>query len=452
MNESTKLIATREKRRSNNQTYRSISRLITWLAFFGGVLSSQLGNFVLAESVLDQATQIFQAVDGQPGKKTTLEARYSQLQKVKPNDNGSDAVHYAYMLALVELHKQREAVAYAEEWLQRNPRKVRCRLLRARLLLREKKFAEVFVDLETTCQSLAELTKKETLDVETEVACRAMGLMLGYIEGPAKQMVKATLGKGIKERLLTDFSPAAKQAFMAQYDAVQEEHKELIEKGEEAFLEMQSNHREAKDAADERRAQLEAQKWETEQQKQAQIDQIAKKWDSAKSEYDRLAATYLSLEAAQAQLVDQRTLLAGQAAAARPLEPEKDKSGKISSSDQRQYERERRRYNELLFQVNLADQRLLQGAATLQQVWSQGAVAEANLVRLQVEGKRLGVKFDLADRAFAKKEAQLNREDPSKKKPPRAISKQFEQSFALYDDFSYMREKQRLLDHLQASK
>jgi hypothetical protein len=118
-----------------------------------------MGNFVLAESVLDQVTQIFQAVDGQPGKKTTPEARYSQLQKVKPNDNGSDAVHYAYMLALVELHKQREAVAYAGEWLQRNPHKVRCRLLRARLLLREKKFAEVFVDLETTCQSLAELTK-----------------------------------------------------------------------------------------------------------------------------------------------------------------------------------------------------------------------------------------------------------------------------------------------------
>jgi hypothetical protein len=100
----------------------------------------------------------------------------------------------------------------------------------------------------------------------------------------------------------------------------------------------------------------------------------------------------------------------------------------------------------------LADQRLLQGAATLQQVWSQGAVAEANLVRLQVEGNRLGVKFDLADRAFANKEAQLNREDPSKKRPPRAISKQFEQSFALYDDFSYVREKQRLLDYLQAAK
>jgi hypothetical protein len=105
-----------------------------------------------------------------------------------------------------------------------------------------------------------------------------------------------------------------------------------------------------------------------------------------------------------------------------------------------------------VLQVNQVDQQILLRAAALQQLWNQGAIAEANLVRLQVEGQRLGVEFVLKDRAFAKQEAQLNRTDPKKKKLPSAPPKHLEQTFAEYDDFNYLREKQRLLDSLQPAR
>ena len=62
------------------------------------------------------------------------------------------------------------------------------------------------------------------------------------------------------------------------------------------------------------------------------------------------------------------------------------------------------------------------------------------------------MEFSLKERAFAKQEAKLNRDDPSKKKLPTAPPKRLEQTFAPYDDFNYLQEKQRLLDSLRAAK
>jgi hypothetical protein len=432
--------------------YQSMQRVIALLVCVVGLLSSCVQHAFAADDVLAQVTGIFAAVERPSENKSPTEPAYIRLQKLKPGETASDPACYAYLLGLVELRKQREAIGYAGELIQRNVHEVRCRLLRARLLLREKKFAEAFVDLETAGRLLAEQTRKETLDAETEASCRAMGLMFGYIEGPAKPLVKATLGKGVKDRLMYNFSAAAKKSFNEQYDAVLEEQKELIDKGEDAFREKQAKHREEIEAAAERRAKLEAQTTEAEQKKQVQIDQLTKKWEAAKAEYDRRAAAYLDLQNAQAQLIAQRGLLANQAAAARPREPERDKDGYISSGEQDRYNRESQRYNQMVRQVNMADQQILQGTAALQQQWNQGAIAEAGLVRLQTEGERLGVEFSLKERAFAKQEARLNRNDPRKKKLPTAPLKHLEQTFAQYDDFNYLQEKQRLLDSLRAAK
>ena len=114
--------------------------------------------------------------------------------------------------------------------------------------------------------------------------------------------------------------------------------------------------------------------------------------------------------------------------------------------------REKLQYDLMVRQVNFADQQILQGTTALQQMWRQGATAEAGLVRLQAEGERLGVEFSLKERAFAKEEARLNRKDPRKKKLPTAPSKHVEQTFAQYDDFNYLHEKQRLLESLRAVK
>ena len=100
--------------------------------------------------------------------------------------------------------------------------------------------------------------------------------MFGYLEGPANPLVKATLGKGVKERLMDNSSLAAKKAFQEQYDAVLEEQKELINKGEVAFREMQQKHRQEVETATERREKLEVQATDIDQKKQAQIDQLTK--------------------------------------------------------------------------------------------------------------------------------------------------------------------------------
>jgi hypothetical protein len=361
-------------------------------------------------------------------------------------------VRYAHLLGLVELHKQREAVEYAGELIQRNSLDVRARLFRARLLLREKKFAEVFVDIDMAGRSLAGQTRKETLDAETEASCRTLGLMFGYLEGPAKPLVKATLGTGVKDRLMANFSAAAKNAFNEQYHAVLEEQKELAHEGEDAFRKMQAKHLEDIDAADERRAKLEAQTTEIEHKKRALIDELTKKWDPANAEYDKLAAEFLKTQTAQTQLIAQRGLLANQAAAARPQEPEKDKDGNSEPGEAYRYNSEKQRYDQLVRQVNIADQEIRQGATVLRYLWNEGAAAEGRLVQLQADGEKLGVEFSLKERAFAKQEAKLNRDDPSKKKLPTAPPKRLEQTFAPYDDFNYLQEKQRLLDSLRAAK
>jgi len=215
--------------------YQSVRQAIALLACIFGLLSIGVQHAFAAADSLVQVTEIFGAVSGPAGKASPTETPYVRLQKLKPAETAPGTVRYAYLLGLLELHKQRDALAYADELVEHDSHSVRCRLLRARLLLREKKFPEAYVDLETAGQLLAERTKKETLDSETETACRALGLMFGYLEGPASPLVRATVGSGVKGRLMDNFSPAAKKVFQEQYDAVLAEQKELATKGEAAF-------------------------------------------------------------------------------------------------------------------------------------------------------------------------------------------------------------------------
>jgi hypothetical protein len=417
-----------------------------------GLLSTCVQQALAADEVLAQVTEIFAAVDGPSKNESPAVPAYTRLQKLKPGEPASDAARYAYLLGLVELRRHREAVAYAGELIQHNPHDVRGRLLRARLLLREKKFAEALVDLEAAGRSLAPQSSKETLDAETEAACRALGLMFGYLEGPAKPLVKATLGAGVKDRLMANFSAAARQAFQEQYDAVLEEQKELSEKGEAAFRKKQADIQQEIDEVADRRAKLAAQATESEQQKQAAIDQLTKKWEAAKADYDKRAAAFVNLQNEQEQLIARRELLARQADAALPRDPERDSDGNIIPADRDRYNREKLQYDLLVRQVNFADRQIVQNDTSLQQMWNQGANAEAGLVRLQAEGDRLGVEFSLKERAFAREQARLNRQDPRKKKLPTAPSKRSEQTFAQYDDFNYLQEKQRLLESLRAAE
>jgi hypothetical protein len=431
---------------------QSMRRVIALPVCIFGLLSGRVQDAIGANAALDQVSEIFSAVDGPVEKKSPSESPYSRLQKLKPGETATDPMRQAYLLGLMKLRKQREAVDFAGELIERNPNDVRVRLLRARLLLRERKIPEAFADLESAGQSLAEQTRTETLDRETNASCRAMGLMFGYLEGPAKPLVKATVGKGAKDRLLVNFSNAARKAFQDQYDAVLEEHKVLVEKGEGALRDKQTKHREELSAADERRAKLDAETKDSEQEKKDRIDQLRKNWDAAKADYDKRAAAFLNAQNAQQQLIAQRALLASQAAAARPQDLQRDQDGTIRSGEQERFNRDSLLFNQLVRQLNIADQQILQGANTLQNMWGQGAIAEARLARLQAEGERLGVEFSLKELAFAKAEAKLNRMDPRKKKLPAARSKLMEQTFTHYDDFNYEQEKQRLLDLLRAGK
>jgi hypothetical protein len=432
--------------------YQSLGRIVSLSASLFGLVTICVPQSFAAANGLAQATEIFAAVDGSTGKSSPTESAYARLQKLKPSDTAPLAVRYAYLLGIIELHKQRDALTYADELVQHDSHSVRCRLLRARLLLREKKFAEAFADLETAGQLLAERTKKETLDSETEGACRALGLMFGYLEGPAKPLVKATVGRGVKDRLLDNFSVAAKKIFQQQYDAVLEEQKELVTKGEAAFHELQDKHRQDVEEAADRRAKLDAQAKDNDKTKQAQIAELKKQWLTAKADYDKQVVAYTNLSNAQAQLISQRGLLANQTALAMPRDYERDTNGNIQPGEYDRYNRERRQYDQLANQLNTADQQILQGATQLQQLWNQGVVAEAALRRLQAQGERLGVEFALKQRAFDKQKAGLNRNDPTKKKLPTTPPKRLEQSFAQYDDFNYAQERQRVLDYFRNAK
>ena len=110
---------------------------------------------------------------------------------------------------------------------------------------------------------------------------------------------------------------------------------------------MQAKHLEDIEAADEQRAKLEAQTTEVDHKKQALIDELTKKWDPANAEYDKLAAEFLKTQTAQTQLIAQRGLLANQAAAARPQEPERDKDGNPEPGEAYRYNSEKRQYDQL---------------------------------------------------------------------------------------------------------
>jgi hypothetical protein len=432
--------------------HQSVRPIIALLAWVIGLLTIGVRHVFAEAAALVQVTEIFGAVTRPNGNALSPEPAYVRLQQLKPAETAPAPVRYAYLLELLELHKQRDALIYAGELVEHDSHVVRFRLLRARLLLREKKFPEAFVDLEAAGRLLAVRTKKEMLDGETEAACRALGLMFGYLEGPAKPLVKATLGTGVKDRLMENFSAAAKKAFQEQYDAVLEEQKELSTKGEIAFREMQEKHRQEAEAAADRRAKLEAETTDVDQKKQAQIDQLTRQWETAKADYDKQAAAFLNLKTAQEQLIAQRGLLANQAAAAKPRDYERDSNGNVRSGEIDRYNRESQQYQQLVGQLNAADQQIAQGTASLQQLWNQGAVAEAGLRRLQAQGERVGLEFALKERAFEKQKANLNRNDRTKKKLPAAPSKHLEQTFAQYDDFNYAQEKQRLLDYLRTVK
>jgi hypothetical protein len=423
-------------------------RAVVLLSCLGAALSSHAQTATADDVVLDQVTKIFAAIEGPSEKKSSPDAAFLRLQKVKPADSGAEPAQYAYLLGLVEIRKHREAVVYAGNLIERNPYDVLARLLRARLWLREKKFAQVFADLEMAGKAIAEQTKQDPLSANTEAACRALGLMFGYLEGPAKPLVKATMGKGVKEHLLASISPAAQKVFAEQYTAVLDEQQELIDKGEAAFRELQAKHRAASEAAVEQTAKLEAARTQAAETKQASINRLTKQWDSLKADYDRLAVAFANMQTTQQALVNQRAQFSQQLSAIRPREPTKDKNGNVDPTDRRRYNDAMQQYNQLAQQLNVFDQQLLQGAVAMQQLWNQGMVAENRLVQLQEQGERLGAEFAMTERAFAKEEAKIARTDPTKKKLPAGPAKQLEQAFAQYDDFNYFLEKQRLLDSL----
>jgi len=403
---------------------------------------------------LDQVKQIFAAVDGPSGKKSTTEASFARLQQQRPSDAGPIAPRHAYLLGLIRLNRVRDALQYSTDLIERNPKDVSARLLRARLLLREKNYAEVFVELETLGELLEKQTAKDPLDPNTEHACRALGLMFGYLEGPAKPLVKATLGKGVKQHLLSNFSAAARRAFDEQYEAVVAEQRELTTKGEAAFKKLQAKHREELEAATARRTALESEKAKTDEEKLVAIARLTKQWNSQRPPYDKLVTAFLNLQAVQTQLVNERGALAFQLTAAQPVQPRRDRNGRVDPSDQDEYDRAVAHYERharrIENQIGVLDQRIFAGAAALETAWNQGLIAQSGLVTLQQEGARLGIEFELKERAFAREKAKLDHEDPTKKRPT-ARSAQVKQTFALYDDFNFALEKKRLLDSLDAA-
>ncbi len=419
------------------------------LALFSTLMLQATHTVAATENVLDQVSQIFDAVDGQPGAKATRGEARERLQELKPSSTAAPAAQYAYLLGLVALKEYRDAAAYSDEVLRRSPKDVRFRLMRARLLLREKKFPQVLTDMDVAGKSLAGRPKPTTLNPETEASCRDLGLMVGYLEGPAKPLVKATLGRTIKTRLLADLTPAGKQAFDEQYALVQEEYETLTKKGEAALRELQAKHLEnAKKLAD-RRTKIEQDKSETKQQATTAASELAREWDRVKAEYDVVAKSYLDLGSKQTQLAAQRMLLAAQAFAAKPIEP---RNSKFRDSDEREeFDKQMQNYQQLVTQVNAADLLMLQGSAELKRLWTQGMVVQANLLQLQQQGNRLGLQLALKEKAFAQQDAQLKRIETTEK-PPRSASVSSYQSFALYDDFNYPAEKQRLLDSLEQAK
>src|SRR6476620_2352288 len=144
--------------------HQPVRPIIALLACAFGLLTISVRHVFADAAALEQVTEIFGAVSGPIGNTSSTESAYTRLQKVKPSETAPAPVRYAYLLGLLELHKQRDALIYAGELVQHDSHVVRFRLLRARLLLREKKFPEAFVDLEAAGRLLAVRTKKETLD------------------------------------------------------------------------------------------------------------------------------------------------------------------------------------------------------------------------------------------------------------------------------------------------
>src|SRR5436190_20092259 len=100
--------------------YQSMQRDIGLLVCVVALLSSCAQEAFATDDVLAQVAGIFAAVEGPSENKSSTQSAYIQLQKLKPGETASDSACDAYLLGLVQLHKQREAIAYAGELIQRN--------------------------------------------------------------------------------------------------------------------------------------------------------------------------------------------------------------------------------------------------------------------------------------------------------------------------------------------
>src|SRR6478609_3459590 len=106
--------------------YKSVRQIIVLLACAFGLLTINVPHAFADADALAQVTEIFGAVDGSTAKASPGESAYVRLQKLKPAETAAAPVRYAYLLSLLELHKQRDALTYAGELVQQNSRSVRC--------------------------------------------------------------------------------------------------------------------------------------------------------------------------------------------------------------------------------------------------------------------------------------------------------------------------------------
>jgi hypothetical protein len=417
------------------------SRLLVLAA---GLVAGCAGLAKGADSPQSEITRIFNAAESTGGDgKSSSTAAYLRLAKLRPAAGADRRVKYAYLVSLVHCKKPKEALAFATSLVNSQPDYLPARRIRARLLLRDREFDEVFAELDAIGQQLAKEQQSAALSIDTESSCRLLGLAFGYLEGPAKPIVKETIGAGVKARVLKQLSPEHRKLFDEQYQMVQAEYRELTTNGEKAFEELRAKNQTLSQDADKQRATLVAEQQKVEAQLEQERTRLRADWDTTHSQYAKVAETFTSIRAEMVSLGNQRALAAGQLATIAPPRP--DKYGNVDQTSMRIYNQRMASLQTAVFQF---DQQFARNQVELEKAWQQGAALETQLNSLIQKGERLGESFELERQDFAKAGKKI-KAAPKSKKPP--AFKQRGQSFATYDDFSFAMEKQRLLGSLQST-
>ena len=365
---------------------------------------------------------------------------YKELASLKPSADGDPRSVYAFILVGMVEKQWQNAQKYSAELLERNENYIPARASNIRTLLMLDKKLPAIAEMETLAKGLATASPNVTPD-QLESAARFLGLAVGYFEGPAKELVKATALNALLAT--TEKIPQTlKGPFSEARSAIGEEYRMLVDNGEEALKKLRGD---ASKDAEQKQAELEADRKKIQENAAAAKQSLELKWNQSKANWDRVWAQCQEysrnaniLQVQINQIENNRSLFPA---------PVPDKQGKVDPVAQQQYLRSKAQADT---QVTTLSLQLNQLSTQYDVASRNGMVIENQMNVLRNEAEKQGMTLAAQSDSFAKLEKMVRgkAQKEAKKAEPKLSGAKLKhaRAFTTYDDFNFHKEQSLLID------